>query len=53
MNGFARRGIINLFLRGDKVRVEINPDTARNPGLRLSAQFLSLAKIVSAESEKG
>jgi hypothetical protein len=52
MRGFARRGgIINFYLEGNKVRFEINPLVARRSKLKISAQLLSLGKIV--ESEEG
>jgi hypothetical protein len=45
--GFARRGgIINFYLEGKKVRFEINPAVAQRDKLKISAQLLSLGKIV-------
>jgi hypothetical protein len=47
---FARRGgIINFFLEGNKVRFEINPSTAQRDKLKISAQLLSLGKIVAPQ----
>jgi hypothetical protein len=44
---FARRGgIINFYLEGKKVRFEINPSVAQRGKLKISAQLLSLGKIV-------
>jgi hypothetical protein len=44
---FARRGgIINFYLEGKKVRFEINPTVAQRDKLKISAQLLSLGKIV-------
>ncbi|HEV7923728.1 MAG TPA: YfiR family protein [Verrucomicrobiae bacterium] len=44
---FARRGgIINFYLEGNKVRFEINPTVAQHANLKISAQLLSLGKIV-------
>lgn len=45
--GFARRGgIINFYLEGNKVRFEINPAVAQRDNLKISAQLLTLGKIV-------
>ena len=47
VEGFARRGgNINFYLEENKVRFEINPDTAQNRGIKMNAQLLSLGKIV-------
>jgi hypothetical protein len=44
---FARRGgVINFYLEGKKVRFEINPTVAQRDKLKISAQLLSLGKIV-------
>jgi hypothetical protein len=44
---FAREGgDIDFYLAGDKVRFEINPDSARQCGLKISSQMLELGKIV-------
>jgi hypothetical protein len=44
---FARRGgIINFYLEENKVRFEINPTVAQRGKLKISAQLLSLGKIV-------
>jgi len=46
-DGFAGRGgIINFYLDENKVRFEINPDTAKRHGLKLSSQLLGLGRIV-------
>jgi len=42
-------GTINFYLQGDKVRFEINPNSARRRGLKISSQLLSLGKIVQPE----
>ena len=48
--GFARRGgIINFYLEGNKVHFEINPAVAQRDKLKISAQLLSLGKIVQPE----
>ncbi len=47
---FARRGgIINFYLEGNKVRFEINPSAAQRDKLKISAQLLSLGKIVTGQ----
>ena len=48
--GFAELGgVIRFYLDGSKVRFEINSGQALREGLRLSAQLLSLGRIVSAD----
>ena len=39
-------GIINFFVQNNKVRFEINVNSAERAGLKLSSQLLSLAKVV-------
>jgi hypothetical protein len=39
-------GILNFVREGDKLRFEINLDAAQRSGLKISAQFLKLAKKV-------
>jgi hypothetical protein len=52
MRDFARQGgIINFYLEEKKVRFEINPAVAQRDKLKISAQLLSLGKIV--EPAKG
>jgi YfiR/HmsC-like len=52
VEGFAQHGGgINFYLAGTKVRFEINPDAAQSDGLRISAQLLSLGKIVQSAKE--
>jgi hypothetical protein len=52
IDGFAQDGGgINFFLAGTKVRFEINPDAAQSDGLKISAQLLSLGKIVQSAKE--
>ena len=51
--GFAAQGgVINFYLDGNKVRFEINPEAARRHRLKISAQLLSLGKIVTPEPLK-
>ena len=53
VEGFALRGgVINFYLQGNKVRFEINPDAAQRGGLRVSAQLLSLGRIVAPGAHK-
>ncbi len=50
IEGFCERGgIINFVTLEGKVRFEINPDAAEGAGIRLSAQLLRLAKVVSGK----
>ena len=52
VQGFAQRGgSINFYLSGPKVRFEINPSAAQSDGLKISAQLLSLGKIVQSSKE--
>jgi len=45
--GFAAEGgVVNFKLEGDKVRIQINVDAARQENLRISSKLLSLAQIV-------
>jgi hypothetical protein len=45
--GFAGQGgSVNFFIESNKVRFEINPDSARQHQLTISSKLLSLAKIV-------
>jgi hypothetical protein len=45
--GFAERGVmINFYLQENKIRFEINKDTASRSGIRISSKLLNLAKIV-------
>jgi hypothetical protein len=51
VDGFTLNGgNINFYLEGNKVRFEINPDTARSRGIKLSSQLLRLGKIINRES---
>jgi hypothetical protein len=54
MHGFASRGgIINFYVENNKVRFEVNADAAQRKGLKISAQLLKRAKMVSSDSGKG
>lgn len=47
MDEFVRQGgIINFVIEKNKVRFQINVDSASRAGLKLSSQLLSLAKVV-------
>ena len=47
-------GIIGFFTQDNKLRFEINLDTAAANGLKVQSQLLKLARVVkSEESEKG
>jgi hypothetical protein len=43
----ARGGIINFYLEGDKLRFEINTESAKRQKLKVSSDLLKLARIVS------
>lgn len=46
-DGFASAGgVIGLYMEGDRVRFEANPDAAQRAGLKLSSQILRLARLV-------
>jgi hypothetical protein len=47
---FVRHGgIINFFIKDQKVRFAINRQAADNAGLRISSRLLRLARVVSSE----
>lgn len=51
--GFAARGgAFNFFLQGNKIRFEINQEAARRKGLKISAQLMSLGKLVESSPIK-
>jgi hypothetical protein len=51
INSFAQNGgIIDFYLQGNKVRFEINPDSAQRRGLKISSQLLNLGKIVTSNN---
>ncbi len=48
-DGFARRGVmVNFYLENDKVRFEVNLESARQGGLSISSRLLALARIVGS-----
>ena len=50
--GFAAHcGMVGFSTEGDRVRFEVNLDRAERTGLKLSAKLLSLARLVSSDSE--
>jgi hypothetical protein len=50
--GFAAHGgMVGFSTEGERVRFEVNLGRAERTGLRLSAKLLSLARLVSSESE--
>lgn len=52
IKGFAERGgSINFYQEGTKLRFEINLGAAQHDGLKISAQLLSLGKIVQSTKE--
>jgi hypothetical protein len=49
IDGFASKGgIINFIYERNKVRFEINPDTAKRAGLNVSSELLKLARLVKS-----
>jgi hypothetical protein len=53
-DGYAKRGImINMFLENKRVRFEINAETARAAGLRISTKLLKLASKVYGAAPGG
>jgi hypothetical protein len=40
-------GDINFYISSEKIRFEINPQAARQAGLKVSSQLLALGKIVA------
>ena len=49
--GFCRAGgMINFFVDDDKVKFEINPDSASAAGLRIQSNLLRLARVVTDAS---
>jgi len=44
-------GVINLTLEGDKLRFEINLDSATQTPLKMSSKLLALAKIVKVKGD--
>ena len=47
IEGFALKGgVIGLFTAGNKIRFEINVDSAKRNGLQISSKLLKLAKII-------
>ena len=51
--GFAERGgVINFVMADNKVRFEINPQTAAQQSLKVSSKLLQLAHVVDGEGDK-
>lgn len=51
--GFAAKGgIVNFFIERNKVRFEINQQSALQRGLKISSQLLCLGRIVPEETNK-
>ncbi len=54
MPGFCLEGgMLNLVQVGDRIRFEANPDAARESGVKLRAELLSLATIVDSRKDTG
>jgi hypothetical protein len=47
IEGFARKGVIlNFYIENNRVRFEINLDSLRQTGLRISSKVMHLARII-------
>jgi hypothetical protein len=54
VGGFAQSGgMINFYVEGNNVRLEINLDTAVNGGLKISSKVIAVARLVPGDSLKG
>lgn len=54
VDGFCRKGgMINFTLNENKVRFEINVDSAKDAGLTISSKLLKLATIVQTAAQEG
>jgi hypothetical protein len=52
--GFAQSGgMINFYVEGNNVRLEINLDTAVHGGLKISSKVIAVARLVPGDSLKG
>lgn len=48
-DGYADQGVmVNFYLDGDKVRFEINLESANRAGIRLSSKLLKIGKVIGA-----
>jgi hypothetical protein len=53
LEGFADRGgVVNFYTEKNRVRFEINHESARRKGLKITSQLLCLGRIVGRESSK-
>lgn len=53
-SGFAESGgVINFFIDGNKVRLEINLDAAARSRLKISAKVIAVARLVRGDSSAG
>jgi hypothetical protein len=47
MEGFAQKGgMINFYVNEERVRFEINPDSVKNAGLKISSKLLKVSKVI-------
>lgn len=52
-SGFAAGGgVVGFTIEDNRVRFEINPDSAEQAGLKISSKLLNLARIVKPSKEK-
>lgn len=53
-NGFANSGgVINFFVEGNKVRLEINLEAATRSRLKISAKVIAVARLVKGDPAAG
>ncbi len=53
VEGFADRGgVVNFYTEKNRVRFEINHESARRKGLKITSQLLCLGRIVGRDSSK-
>jgi len=47
MKDFALKGgMINFYINEERVRFEINPESAKNAGLKISSKLLKVSKVI-------
>ncbi len=49
IDGYGEKGVvINMFLKDDKVKFEINTEASAKSGVKISSRLLSIAKIIKS-----
>jgi hypothetical protein len=52
MEGFAQKGgMINFYVNEERVRFEINPESAKNAGLKISSKLLKVSKVIRVPNQ--